>query len=284
MTEAWTRNTFIAHGLGGIGESRCTNSKEAFLLNYDRGYRVFEADLILTGDGEVAASHGWNKRPPLASEFTNTRIEGRYTPLTLGDLMVLLAEHPDCWLVVDCKETDRDKRLSLFKKLGEEAKAADVDGTLQGRVIPEIFDREMSRQVFSVCAFEQRIYSLYANMESTAEVLQSVSEMEYAAVAMPAGRAIRDLLLIRGLRGKGLPIYVHTVTNIYLLGWLSGYGITGYYTDSEKSPDVLHAGNAWAMRWIPAISKFMFGLIGSFADVWITARGKRGRRDDRGPH
>ena len=54
-----TSNPLIAHAFGGIDDKTYTNSLEAFQTNYDKGFRVFEVDLILTSDGGLAARHDW---------------------------------------------------------------------------------------------------------------------------------------------------------------------------------------------------------------------------------
>lgn len=56
----WTDYRLIAHGLGEISSVSVTNSHEAFITNYNKGHRVFEADLILTQDGQLVARHDWS--------------------------------------------------------------------------------------------------------------------------------------------------------------------------------------------------------------------------------
>ncbi|AQT83571.1 hypothetical protein B1222_02595 [Paenibacillus larvae subsp. pulvifaciens] len=59
-TQHWSEHKMIAHALGMVGGQDGTNSYEAFLANYKKGFRIFEVDLILTSDGKLAARHDWN--------------------------------------------------------------------------------------------------------------------------------------------------------------------------------------------------------------------------------
>ncbi|MDQ0196801.1 glycerophosphodiester phosphodiesterase family protein [Paenibacillus wynnii] len=49
----------VAHAMGGINELPYTNTFEAFIANYEQGTRLFETDLLLTGDGKLVARHEW---------------------------------------------------------------------------------------------------------------------------------------------------------------------------------------------------------------------------------
>ena len=55
---SWTDTSpYIAHALGGILDSVYTNSYEAFLLNYNLGQRLFEADFNFTENGDLVLLH-----------------------------------------------------------------------------------------------------------------------------------------------------------------------------------------------------------------------------------
>lgn len=49
----------IAHAMGGINDKAYTNTKDAFIANYEQGTRIFEADLLLTSDEQLVARHEW---------------------------------------------------------------------------------------------------------------------------------------------------------------------------------------------------------------------------------
>lgn len=105
---------FIAHAGGQIDGRRYTNSREALDLAYQNGFRLFEIDLIKTGDGRLAAAHDWEKwrdatgsmsSAPTSAEFKERLLFQAYRTLDLPDLDRWFAEHADSYLVTD-KVTD----------------------------------------------------------------------------------------------------------------------------------------------------------------------------------
>lgn len=94
-TSGWQENRLIAHAFGGVDGASYTNSYEAFITNYNRGYRLFEVDLVQTTDGKLVARHDWSQKlqPDLAAhrgrnvtklQFANSLIMGRFQPYPAG--------------------------------------------------------------------------------------------------------------------------------------------------------------------------------------------------------
>src|SRR4030042_6668257 len=95
---------YAAHALGGIDGQTYTNSREAFLLNYDKGFRIFEVDLVLLKDGSIFCAHDGNEwkygldkpfKKTTADELAGRLCLHKYTALTGGDLLDLLDQHED---------------------------------------------------------------------------------------------------------------------------------------------------------------------------------------------
>jgi len=80
----------VAHAFGPIEGHAYTNSLEAFQHNYARGFRVFECDQVLLADGTVLVAHDGLEA-------------NRYTILRSDDLLQLLVDHPDVFLIPDPK-------------------------------------------------------------------------------------------------------------------------------------------------------------------------------------
>lgn len=116
--------TLIAHAGGAIDGNPYTNSREALLLSIRNGYHLIEMDFEKTSDGDLFVQHGWKgwashtgykgPLPPttaavnaLKHHFVVTRsgfsIAGTYTVMSLGDLLEILAKHPDVKIVTDAK-------------------------------------------------------------------------------------------------------------------------------------------------------------------------------------
>ena len=124
----------IAHALGGIDNKTYLNSKEAFELSYDKGFKFFEADLALTNDGAIVLDH--NRGQYSYSDFINMATEG-YTPLSLENLLDYMVLYSDIWVDLDTfgfsSESDINMFISAFKQLVEKF---DVD--VINRLIVEI--------------------------------------------------------------------------------------------------------------------------------------------------
>ncbi len=102
---------YIAHAGGQIDGRTYTNSKEALDLNYKKGFRLFELDIIKTKDGKYVAAHDWqhwkkitnfNDSVPVTSEeFLKHKIYEKYTPLDMSGINEWFTSHKDAILVTD---------------------------------------------------------------------------------------------------------------------------------------------------------------------------------------
>lgn len=242
----WSSNRLIAHALGGINTDTYTNSYEAFLLNYQKGHRLFEADLMLTSDGHLVARHDWfaylqpslppDKRnmPLTLKEFKQYAIYDRYTPLDFHDIARLMQQDPEICLVTDTKETDPEliaKQFNIIKSVAEQ-----VDPCILDRIIPEIYNPEMFRIVKSIYPFKHCFYSIYLTDSSDTEVVKFVLQNEIPAVAMPAERATRSFL--RLLNVNGIPAYVFTLNTAREMNKYRKIGVYGFYTDFVTYSDL----------------------------------------------
>ncbi|SDC76632.1 glycerophosphoryl diester phosphodiesterase [Paenibacillus sp. UNCCL117] len=242
--DTWTRHTHIAHGMGQIDGVNTANAGEAFVLNYDKGFRVFEADLILTTDGHLVARHDWSdylsrmlqqtvaseqtvNAPMSLAQFKERNILGAYRPLEVSELLNLLVAYPDAYLVTDTKETDPQIVDKQFRLLVEAAKA--IDPALLERIIPELYTPEMIRQVRDIYPFPSYLFSLYLSSLSHEEVLEEVRTLGIQAVAMPLERV--DANWMRQLKAEGAVVYTHTLNDPLEWARLQKMGVHGVYTD-----------------------------------------------------
>lgn len=170
----WAReNRLIAHGMGGIeSDKRVTNCLEAFQHNYERGFRVFEVDLVSTSDGELVARHDWEAylydflgqptdnpyRIMTLSEFESTPIHGKYTPLTIDDIMVILKAYPDVYIMTDTKSGDaRDIAVAM----GQIVEAMGQDTMLADRIIVQIYNEAGLWAVRGAFDCKNIVYTVY---------------------------------------------------------------------------------------------------------------------------
>jgi len=102
---------FIAHAGGAIDDRIYTNSKEALDLNYKKGFRLFELDILQTKDGEFIAAHNWKlwadmanfrgEVPASRSQFLECKIYDEYTPLDMDAINEWFLNHKDAILITD---------------------------------------------------------------------------------------------------------------------------------------------------------------------------------------
>lgn len=104
--------SYIAHAGGEIDGYTYTNSKEAVEHSIECGMKYIELDLLLTSDSSLVAAHSWadyNKMVgvenldsiPTLEQFQQSKLLGKYTPLTFADIDSILCVNPDIVLVTD---------------------------------------------------------------------------------------------------------------------------------------------------------------------------------------
>ncbi|MEC0246998.1 phosphatidylinositol-specific phospholipase C/glycerophosphodiester phosphodiesterase family protein [Paenibacillus chitinolyticus] len=260
----WTDQTLIAHAMGGISGETLTNSYEAFLINYEKGHRLFEVDLNLTSDGQLAARHDWLRYlsdrlqptlpdhlkdgPVTLAEFKRHKILNKYTPLDLDLLLQLLEQYPDAYIVTDTKSEDPEVVQKQFQLIVQQAKA--VNPALLERIVPELYEIDMINQVKKIYDFPNYFFSIYMTSYSEKEIISLVKKNNIKAVAMPVERATSTM--IGGLSKLGVPVYVHTVNELKEVNKLKKIGVHGFYTDfltyREVSPDSAAAKTQTAVK------------------------------------
>ena len=104
-------NRYIAHAGGEVNGIKSTNTKDALDQNYEKGFRLFELDIIETSDGHWVAAHDWNmwarftdytgNLPPTHAQFIKEKIYGDYKTLDMDGINSWFKAHPDATLVTD---------------------------------------------------------------------------------------------------------------------------------------------------------------------------------------
>ena len=219
----------IAHAGGAIYGFRLTNSLEALELAYACGYRVLEADLSLTSDGEIVLIHDWEEmalrllgssgRRSL-EEFMASEVFQELTLLSLDDLLRWLESHPDCRIVTDVKETDN---VAVLQQLKEQA------GEQAAAFIPQIYlpgEYDAVREL----GFEDIIFTFYRMGEINHMFLfLFLQNRSFWALTMPFEGL--DAQLLQNLSAAGYTIYAHTVNTLSDYETWQSQGLYGIYTD-----------------------------------------------------
>ncbi|WP_342479111.1 phosphatidylinositol-specific phospholipase C/glycerophosphodiester phosphodiesterase family protein [Paenibacillus sp. FSL H7-0350] len=241
----------IAHAMGGINDKAYTNTKDAFIANYEQGTRIFEADLLLTSDEQLVARHEWttgmSKKlgqqevlPPekqgevlTHDEVMNSPVLELYSPLDIEKIINLMEIYPDTYIVTDTKELEPQQVTKQFQLIVEAARKKDP--ALLERIVPQIYSREMLEVVKQVYAFPEIIYTLYQTEDSDEVVIEFVKQTG-VDITMPTTRATKSF--VRNLKKSGAKVYVHTVNDEQEIVELSRLGVNGFYTDFIPENDL----------------------------------------------
>ncbi len=243
---AWVEDTrYIAHALGGIEGNSYTNCREALEASYEKGYRVIEADVEYTSDGELVLLHNWKKKTLKEllgyeteedelvlsyEEFMGQKICGKYTPMSFKDLMDFMKDHPDMLLVLDGKY---DGAEDVRRQYGDIVKTAkECDEGLPERMIPQIYNEDMYDVIKEAYDWKSVIFTWYKLNEDTldpGEIFDFCDSKGIRVCTMEDSK--ENPLLDREADRHGIYIYVHTINDEGTYKRLLDSGVKGVYTD-----------------------------------------------------
>jgi glycerophosphoryl diester phosphodiesterase len=235
---------YIAHACGGIDDLSYTNSMEAFVYNYNLGHRVFEIDLALTADEELVAIHNWENQTIeeifgvqrdfdkenmalTKNEFIELSEDQKYTPLLYEDVLDLLEEYPDAYIVLDTKESEEEIVQKQYDIIVKNAMKRDH---IIERMIPQIYNEEMYDVIMNEYSWDTLIYTMYGLLEFEPEEVISFCEKENIDVVTTfPSRA--DKAFVEALKEQGVKIYMHTFNTREEVNEAIQLGADGIYTD-----------------------------------------------------
>lgn len=243
----WNGDLIVTHAGGEIDGNTYTNSKEAILKYYDLGVRTFEMDFELTSDGKVVCVHDWDLTFSTGHEagvmeteeaFLNMPILGKYTPLSFGDLLKLMDEYPDMWIMTDSKYTEKDEINREFESMIQTAKELKLENVLD-RLIIQIYNYEMYDTVRKVYPFESWNFTLYqiwsGDKDEFRDYAQFCYENDIRSITMWRNPGRREVFEIA--HEYGLDVYVHTVDEPEVANQFLIEGADGIYTNSLIKKD-----------------------------------------------
>lgn len=241
-TYEWKNEKLIGHSFGEIEGETYTGSLEAFEKKYSEGLRTFEVDFARTSDGYIVLRHDWEV--PLQDfgednyvasrdEFVNTKILGRFTPLTLEDLFMLMKEHEDMWIVTDSKNQDPKTARQDFEDIVAVARSIDCEECLD-RVVVQFYNEEMYEAIRPVYDFKGYIFTLYMrwdeSFEQYREIARWCAKNDIHAITMWADWS-KNIDVITYAKMFDIDIYVHTVNDVEEARNRMYDGVVGVYTD-----------------------------------------------------
>ena len=239
-------NRLIAHAFGEVDNKIETNSKEAFINAWENGFRVVEGDFTYTSDGVLVLRHDFEKDGSYArldiptnsdkvmdsQTFMNSPIIFEQTPLRAVDLLYLMAEYPDMYLVTDTKDTDKATVQKQFRDLVGIAKNIGHPEVLN-RIIPQLYNKGMIDWIREIHPFENWIFTLYLyNNPDYDDIANYCTTKGIQTVTLHIDRA--TAANVGKLKAKGLKVYAHTTNRYLTMKNLLAVGVDGIYTDRIK--------------------------------------------------
>ena len=239
----WEDYPVIAHALGGIGGFPYLNCREGFLQAYENGCRLFEVDLTRASDGVWVCRHSWTD--PLGQwddpevkritgeEFKNARLQGRYTPMTFEDFLLLLKDYPDAYALIDSKHYSIRNYQSTLRDYAEYVAIAQEAGAgeVLDRLIPEIYNDAMFPGTAMLYPFPALIYSIWESKseQELSRIAGFCEEHGIEAVTISLeewNSSVQDIFT-----EKGISVFVYTVNDPEQARQILKAGAAGICTD-----------------------------------------------------
>lgn len=236
----------VIHAMGEINGHAYSNSKEAFLQHYAKGQRVFETDFCLTSDGQMVARHDWSagwqegideEHVPTEDVFKQQLIYGEYTPLSLRDIIMLMQEYQDVYILTDTKDEQSDlarEEISILVNTAKEMQAEDV----LDRFIIQIYSPSMYEGIKDLYDFPNYVFTLY--MIWTRDETEFINYCRFCrsngikTITMWDYRLIDNPKLAEIAGSYEIEIFVHTVNDKAVAEEVINLGASGIYTDNEE--------------------------------------------------
>lgn len=207
----------------------------------------FEVDLTKTSDGVWVCRHSWNqplgqwdgdKKQVLSSEeFLSRPLYGKYTPMTLEDLLILLKDYPDAFVMLDSKQysvRNYQRTIEDYADYLEIAQNAGVS-EVAGQLIPEIYNQVMFSGTALLYEFPAYIYSLW--QEYSLEEIQDIASFceERGILAATVSREYWSQEIQDIFDEKGIRVYIYTVNDPEEASYYREEGAAGVCSDSLVS-------------------------------------------------
>ncbi|MBS7006777.1 phosphatidylinositol-specific phospholipase C/glycerophosphodiester phosphodiesterase family protein [Anaerostipes sp.] len=245
-TKQWYDHRAVAHALGEIDGKEYTNSKDAFLNSYEKGFKVFEVDLMQTTDHVMVARHYWGKdlsdpkskggSPVSYAQFKRVKLYGKYTSVSLKELFELMDRYPDTYIMTDTKDSDAAAAKDDFSVIVRTAEKMNKKYLLD-RLIVQIYNQPMYYAIKQVHPFRHVVYTTYKQTDvAFSKMIRFCKANGIEAVTVPSG-SVNDFRM-ELLSKAGIYSFTHTVNSVYETREYMKLGVYGVYTDYLTNTEV----------------------------------------------
>ncbi|MCL2247769.1 MAG: hypothetical protein FWC13_00710 [Oscillospiraceae bacterium] len=219
-------NNLVAHSLGSWDGLVGTNSKEAFLQNYENGFRLFEFSTQFSADGVLFGADATTNMP--RARFNEQQDASPFTLLTFEDILGLMLQYNDWWLITDTGY--QGNFTALHNTFEHMIKALErTDAELINRIIVQVYDADMYNFLVENFPFTYYVFNIADTMEDSA-VLEFLDTSGVQAVIVPLARATDELMYALGERD--IIAFAHITDDRDEMLRLLDMGFRGVYTQS----------------------------------------------------
>lgn len=228
----------IRHAGGQIDGNTYTNSAEAIAKSLSENQNFIEMDFRYTSDGHLVCAHAWydvyvDDYMPTLAEFLATPVQGKYTALTAGDVIDIMVQNPQMYLVTDVKDED-----TLPSVITELVNLADRDSQVLDRFIVQLYTGHEKSDIQAIYPFadSQFLFTTYKWGIWQHEVAAICNEENISVIAVPYEEMPdEDAAYMQEL---GFTVYEFTVNRADYARQSRDRGISGFYTDALFEADL----------------------------------------------
>ncbi len=219
--------SIITHAGGGLQGMSYLNCKQAFDFYYEQGNRVFEYDVDISSDGKYIATH--TDIPVTEKEHLKSVIDGRFSPITICEVLDNLSNHSDIKVIFDCKFREL-KSFAQF--IVENSKNEDV----LSRVVIQVFEEKNIHEIREVYDFKMLHVCMY-NADYV-EIANRCIENNIGAVSVPI-KAINERTGWDVFEQSNICAFAYSVNELSEYKRLRDLSIAGVFSDFLYEKDVL---------------------------------------------
>lgn len=231
---SWQKMKLYAHAMGAVDGIVYTNSRDAFIQNYEKGCRVFETDISLTEENIPVLCHDWRQIegdcfvpyekalkkgndhiiPMKYADFMFVRLAGHYAPMDLNTLVELANQYTDAYFIISVKsacyvydETVR-MRLMMLEMLCKRA-----DENIWLRMIPQVHSPVYYYKLMSDFHFNSVIYGMRFIQIPLEDLTAFLKKTGIKAVACDHGKDFTNKTTFDAIHAAGADVIVATVND-----------------------------------------------------------------------
>lgn len=227
-------NYFIAHAMGSLDGYTYLNCKESLFESLQNGYKYIEVDLQYTSDSILVCVHNWeqfNKATmpeitgkdsdkfmgiPSLEEFKCRKIYGKYTPLSLADVIAIQANHS--FTIITDKVCNAQALNRYFRK--EQRK----------NVMVEVFSENDYSEIKSSGYIPMLSLGRIKRYDCMLFIANHIFTRNYDWFTVEYHSDIRSLRLLKKLYNAKIAVY--TVNSQNYFSWYLGTDVDLVYTDN----------------------------------------------------